>query len=139
MENTKKKKVVITFCEAGQGHIVTAQAIMESLKEKYSELVDVEPVYIFRDAKSKALRKYGEFSVKEVLRANKDKYRLFMQMLAMKILGETTSLKFVFSTIFSQVKKDLTQDFIDMHADAIVSTYFVPHYVACSAKKKRSY
>ena len=112
---------------------------MESLKEKYSELVDVEPVYIFRDAKSKALRKYGEFSVKEVLRANKDKYRLFMQMLAMKILGETTSLKFVFSTIFSQVKKNLTRDFIDMHADAIVSTYFVSHYVACSAKKKRSY
>lgn len=136
MKDTKKKKVVITFCEAGQGHIVTAQAILDSLKDKYSDLVDIEPVYIFRDSKSEVLRKYGEFSVKEVLKSNKNKYRLFMQMFAMKVFGERTSLRFVYSTVFKKVKKELTKDFVDMKADAIVSTYFVPHHIACCAKKK---
>ena len=47
----KKKKVVVTFCEAGQGHIVTAQSIAESLEKKYGDKVDVVRDYIFRDSK----------------------------------------------------------------------------------------
>ena len=33
----KKKKIVVQFIEAGQGHIVTAEAIAECLEKKYSD------------------------------------------------------------------------------------------------------
>lgn len=134
MEN--KKKVVVTFCEAGQGHIVTAEAIAESLEKLYSDKINVERKYVFRDSGNKVLENYENFSIREVLKANKDKKRLVKQMIAMKIFGEKTSLKFVYSTVFRKVKNELIKSYIEMNADAIVSTYFVPHHIACEAKSK---
>lgn len=131
-----KKKVVVTNCEAGQGHIVTAEAIAESLETKYGDKIDVERNYVFRDSDNKILQNYEKFSIKEVLKANKDKTRLFRQMIAMKLFGERTSLKFVYSTVFRKVRNALMADYVKMNADAIVSTYFVPHHVACEAKNK---
>ena len=132
----KKKKVVVTFCEAGQGHIVTAQSIAESLEKKYSDTIDVIRDYIFRDSKDKALIKYEKFSIKEVYRANNNRLHLASQLIAMKVFGEKSSLAFVYNTVFHKIKKKLIEKFIKMDADMIVSTYFVPYHIACCAKKK---
>lgn len=132
----KKKKIVITFCEAGQGHIVTAQSIAESLEKKYGDKVDVVRDYIFRDSNDKTLIKYEKFSIKEVYRANNNKLHLATQLIAMKIFGEKASLNFVYSTVFKKITNKLTDKFVKMNADMIVSTYFVPYHIACRAKKK---
>ena len=132
----KKKKVLVTFCEAGQGHIVTAEAIAESLERKYSNQIEVERKYVFRDSPIKALQKYEQFAINDVQRANKNKMHLRFQMLAMKIFGEQSSLNFVFSTVFGKVKKGLIEYYASENPDAIVSTYFATHHIACVAKKK---
>ncbi len=132
----EKKKVLVTFCEAGQGHIVTAEAIAESLEKKYKDKIDVERCYVFRDSPDKNLQKYEQFAINDVKRSNKNKLHLRAQMVAMKVFGEQTSLKFVFSTYFGKVKKGLIKFYQEKNADAIVSTYFATHHIACEGKRK---
>ncbi len=134
-----KKKVLVTFCEAGQGHIVTAEAIAESLERKYGDKIDVERCYVFRDSPDKSMQKYEQFAINEVKLANKHKTHLRAQLLAMKIFGEQNSLKFVFSTVFRKVKRGLIKLYEEKNPDAIISTYFATHHIACVGKKKGKY
>ena len=69
-----KKKVVISFCEAGQGHIVTAQSIAESLESKYGDKIEVVRDYVYRDSGDKVLIDHEKYLVKEVRRANKNRF-----------------------------------------------------------------
>lgn len=131
-----KKKVVVTFCEAGQGHIVTAEAIAQALEQKYSDVIDVERAYIFRDTDDKDLQNYEKFAIQEVKRANRNKLHLAIQLISMKIFGEQGTLKGTFNTVFSKVKKKLMKKYEEMNADAIVSTYFATYHVSVCAKKK---
>ena len=75
-----KKKVLVTFCEAGQGHIVTAEAIAESLEKKYGDKIDVERCYVFRDSPDKSMQKYEQFAINEVKLANKHKTHLRVRL-----------------------------------------------------------
>lgn len=131
-----KKKVIVTFCEAGQGHIVTAEAIADSLEKKYSDKIDVERAYIFRDSKDKDLQNYEKFAINEVKKSNRNKFHLGAQLVAMKIFGEQGTLKLSFSIAFRKVKKKLIEYFSKKNADAIVSTYFAPYHISCCAKAK---
>lgn len=131
-----KKKVIVTFCEAGQGHIVTAEAIADSLEKKYSDKIDVERAYIFRDSKDKDLQNYEKFAINEVKKSNRNKFHLGAQLVAMKIFGEQGTLKLSFSVAFRKVKKKLIEYFSKKNADAIVSTYFAPYHISCCAKAK---
>lgn len=131
-----KKKVVITFCEAGQGHIVTAQSIAESLERKYGDKIEVVSDYVFRDSNDKTLIWYENFSIQEVYRANKNKFHLVAMFVAMKVFGEMLSLKFIYSTLLGKVKRKLMKIYSKMDADMIVSTHFAPYHIACCAKKK---
>lgn len=132
-----KKKVVVTFCEAGQGHIVTAEAIAEALEKKYSKEIEVERAYVFRDSNDKDLQNYEKFAIQEVKRANRNKFHLAIQLISMKIFGEQGTLRVSFNTVFSSVKKKLIKKYQEMNADAIVSTYFAPYHISVCAKKKR--
>jgi hypothetical protein len=109
-----KKKVVVTFCEAGQGHIVTAEAIAQALEQKYSDVIDVERAYIFRDTDDKDLQNYEKFAIQEVKRANRNKLHLAIQLISMKIFGEQGTLKGTFNTVFSKVKKKLIKKYEEM-------------------------
>ena len=88
-----KKKVLVTFCEAGQGHIVTAEAIADALEKKYSDKIDVERCYVFRDSDDKSLKKYETFAINEVKKSNKNKLHLGLQLFAMNLIGQQNSLK----------------------------------------------
>ena len=41
METYRKPRILITFVEAGMGHIVSAQAISDSLKKKYGDKMEI--------------------------------------------------------------------------------------------------
>lgn len=131
-----KKKVIVTFCEAGQGHIVTAEAIADSLEKKYADKIEVERAYIFRDSNDKDLQNYEKFAINEVKKSNRNKFHLGAQLVAMKIFGEQGTLRLSFSVAFRKVKKKLIEYFSKKNADAIVSTYFAPYHISCCAKAK---
>lgn len=135
----KKKKVVVQFIEAGQGHIVTAEAIAECLERKYSDKIEVVRDYVFRDSDDKAMQKYEQFSINEVYKANKNKWHLRFQMLCMKIFGEMFSLKFVYSTVFRKVRNKLIKHMQSQDADMFVSTYFMLYHTGVVGKRKKKF
>lgn len=132
----KKKKIVVQFIEAGQGHIVTAEAIAECLEKKYSDKIEVVRDYAFRDSGDKTLEKYEKFSINEVYKANRNKRHFQMQYAAMKIFGEMFSLKFVYSTVFRKARNKLIKRMQTYDADMIVSTYFMTYHTGVVAKRK---
>lgn len=132
----KKKKIVVQFIEAGQGHIVTAEAIAECLERKYSDKIEVVRDYSFRDSGDKTLEKYEKFSIKEVYKANRNRFHLATQCMAMKIFGEMFSLKFVYSTVFKKARNKLIKRMQSYNADMIVSTYFMTYHTGVVAKRK---
>lgn len=132
----KKKKIVVQFIEAGQGHIVTAEAIAECLEKKYSDKIEVVRDYAFRDSGDKTLEKYEKFSINEVYKANRNKLHFLIQYASMKVFGEMSSLKFVYSTVFKKARNKLIKRMQSYDADMIVSTYFMTYHTGVVAKKK---
>ncbi|MCI6573395.1 MAG: hypothetical protein MSA34_03500 [Firmicutes bacterium] len=131
-----KKRVLITFVEAGQGHIVTAEAIANGLEKLYGDSVEVIRDYIFRDSGDKDLIKYEKFLVKEVKRSNKNPLHLGFQCVAMKLFTEVGTLNFTYNTVFRKVKNKIIKHFEEINPDVIVSTHFCPSHFAACAKKK---
>lgn len=132
----KKKRVLITFVEAGQGHIVTAEAIANGLEKLYGDSIEVIRDYIFRDSGDKDLVKYEKFLVKEVKRSNKNPLHLGFQCVAMKLLTEVGTLNLAYNTVFRKVKNKIIKHFEEINPDVIVSTHFCPSHFAACAKKK---
>ena len=134
-----KKRVLITFVEAGQGHIVTAEAIANGLEKLYGDSVEVIRDYIFRDSGDKDLIKYEKFLVKEVNRSNKNPLHLGFQCVAMKLFTEVGTLNFTYNTVFRKVKNKIIKHFEEINPDVIVSTHFCPsHFAACAKKKGKT-
>ena len=65
----RKPRIVITYLEAGMGHIVSARAISDALKKFYGdklEIIDLEIAKV-----NKTLKKYQDSLVNEVKKSNK--------------------------------------------------------------------
>lgn len=131
-----RKKIVIQFIEAGQGHIVTAEAIAECLEKKYSDKIEVVRDYVFRDSEDKSMQKFEKFCVNEVYKANKNKFYLRTQMFFMKLFGEMNTLKFVYSCVFRNIRNKVIKRMEAQKADMFVSTYFMLYHSGVVAKKK---
>ena len=131
-----KKKVVISFCEAGQGHIVTAQSIAESLESKYGDKIEVVRDYVYRDSGDKVLIDHEKYLVKEVRRANKNRFHLVTQLILMKVFGEKFTINLVYNVAFGRIKRRLISHFAKLNVDMLVSTHYECYYFACCAKQK---
>ena len=66
MAQNTTPRVLITYVEAGMGHIVTAQAISDSLKSLYGDRLEIIDNYTLRDSSNPSLPKYEKFLVNEV-------------------------------------------------------------------------
>lgn len=133
-----KKRVVITFVEAGQGHIVTAQAIAESLEKLYGDEIEVVRDWIFRADKDKELIDHEQFLIKDVKYANKHKGHLDMQFAFMKTFTEQGTLKFVYKNVFGNIYKKCMKHLENLNPDAVVSTHFEPVFFGVEACRKNS-
>jgi hypothetical protein len=71
MDEKKKPLVLITYVEAGMGHIVTAEAIANALRDKYGDELDIVDSYTLRDSDNPVLPKYEKFLVNEVNKHSK--------------------------------------------------------------------
>lgn len=133
----RKPIVLITYVEAGMGHIVSAQAIADALKTEYGDKLDVRERYVLRDSGNELLVKHEQYMVKSV-----QNYAHmgsgFFQYFAMFLFGPQNTLKFVFNTVFKR-KMDALIDVFEREApDIIVSTHFFTHYCALKFKRERN-
>ena len=131
-----KKRIVVTFVEAGQGHIVTAEAICESLEKLYGDEIEVIRDWIFRADNDKDLIAHEQFLINDVKYANKHKGHLDMQFAFMKTFTEQGTLKFVYKNIFGNVYKKCIKHLENLHPDIVISTHFEPAFFGIEACKK---
>lgn len=130
-----KKRVVVTFVEAGQGHIVTAEAIAQSLEKKYANEIEVIRDYIFKEGDD-SLKKHEQMLIKNVKASNKHKGYLDFQFACMKLMTEQGTLKFVYRTVYNKIRKKCIKHFEELKPDMVISTHFEPAFYGIEACKK---
>lgn len=135
-ETTKRKpKVLVTYLEAGMGHIVSAQAISEALKRKYGNEIEIIEKNICRD--NKILEKFEKYLVEDVKKSNKIPGYSNMQYMAMQLLGPQNTLKLVHSTFFNNAKKEMSKLIEEIQPDLFFGTHFAPLHIACELRNSK--
>lgn len=136
MSENKKPRVLVTYMEAGLGHIVTAQAISDALKKSYSDKLDVIDNYTLRDSKRKILNKYEKYMVSEVNKHSKYPGYCYLFMWSMHIIGSKNTLKLIHNTIFYRQLKATVEEYRELNPDAIICTHYFLLYAAIVYRKK---
>lgn len=136
--NNNKIKVLVTFVEAGMGHIVSALSISEELKQTCDDKYEIIDSYILRDSDNELLREYEKFLIKNV--QGYGKYPLFgyVQNFAMYLIGPQKSLKFVHSTVFRKQVDALVEEFAKANPDVIICTHYFISYCAVKYRNKHN-
>lgn len=137
METTQKRKpkVLVTYIEAGMGHIVSAQAISEALQKKYGNEIEVIEKSICKD--NKILEKFEQYLVNDVKKSNKIPGYSNMQHMAMHLLGQQNTLKLVHSTAFNNAKKEMSKLIEEIKPDLFFGTHFAPLHIACELRNTK--
>ena len=121
----KKFKIVVTYVEAGMGHIVSAQAVSDALKRLYSDEVEVEDCYLLRDSKSKLLVRHERYLVGKVKSFYKHKHYLnFFFFLAGRILSPRVTLRLVHAVRFSRQRRQSAKLLMQKQADMVLTTHY---------------
>ena len=129
--SNSKKKVLITYIEAGLGHIVTAQAIADALEKKYGDSLDIIEDYTLRDSENPLLRDYEKYMVNEVHKHSKYPGYCHVQMGSMYLLiNPMNTLKFVHNTVFKRQLKATVEEYKRSNPDLIVCTHYFLLYCA---------
>ncbi len=137
MTSTQKKPLVlVTYVEAGMGHIVTAEAISNALKEKYSDELDIVDSYTLRDSGNQVLADYEKFLVNEVNKHSKYPGYCHMYMTAMHIGGCKNTLKLVHNTVFGKQTRALIEEYRKIKPDVIITTHYFLQYAAVEYRNK---
>lgn len=136
MENARKPRILITYVEAGMGHIVSAQAIAESLKAKYGDKAEIIESHILRDSDNPILPKYEEFLVRNTQWYSKIPAYGDIQFASMHIIGAQNTLKFVHKSVFAKQTRATIEEYGKYNADVIVCTHYFLLYTAVEYKRK---
>ncbi len=132
-----KYKVLVTYVEAGMGHIISAEAVANALEKYYPDEVEVIRCNIFTDTNDKLLIKYQQFLIDEVKKSNKHPFHMFyLKLLRMRLFPRLSSLIFAHATIFLKEKKKVIAIMKGFDPDMVFNTHFVPLHFAIEAQKK---
>lgn len=132
----KKPKIVITYLEAGMGHIVSARAISDALKKFYGdklEIVDLEIAKV-----NKKLKKYQDSLINEVKKSNKNAAYGHFQFICMDLFGREATLKLAHNTVYAEATKELCKVFDNLKPDMIINTHFSPNYISIEYRNESS-
>ncbi len=128
------KKILVTFVEAGLGHIVTAQAILDALAVASDGDVEIIAKDVFRE--NEILRKHEEFLIKETKKASAEPLHSPMQLFFMKIIGSQNTLKFVHSTVYRKAVNAYVKELDKIKPDVIIDTHFFTSYAAITYRDR---
>ncbi len=137
MNTSNKPRVLVTYIEAGLGHIVTAQAISDALSDFYGDKIELIDSFVLRDSGNRLLEKYEEYMVNEVRRHSRFPGYCYFQMSTMYLLGSSkNTLKFVHNTVFRRQLAQTVREYIKYNPDMIVCTHYYLLYAAIVYRKK---
>lgn len=136
MSNRTKPLVLVDYVEAGMGHIVTAQAISDALREKYGDNLEIVDNYSLRDGEDPCLPKYERFLVGQVKMHSAIPGYSRLQMTAMHIGGVKNSLRIVHSGVYGKQTRALIEQFRRLDPDMMVFTHYFTLYAAIEYRNK---
>ena len=136
-EKNKKPRVLITYIESGMGHIMSATAIANKLKEKYGNELEIIEEHIMKCDNNKKQIKFEKFMSGQVKITNKVKgYGAFMFWLLEK-LGQQRSLELIHKTIFKKATDGTIEAMRKRNPDVVISTH---HFITlCAIELKKRY
>lgn len=136
-EKNKKPRVLITYIESGMGHIMSANAIANKLKEKYGNELEIIEEHIMKCDNNKKQIKFEKFMSGQVKITNKVKgYGAFMFWLLEK-LGQQRSLELIHKTIFKKATDGTIEAMRKRNPDVVISTH---HFITlCAIELKKRY
>lgn len=129
------KKILITYVEAGMGHITTARAVQDILEKYNGQDVEIIGMNLFHN--HPVLEKYEKFLVREVQRASTNPLHSRMQFLSMHLIGCQNSLKFVNGFIAFKKQRDLyIEELKKIKPDIIIDTHYFCAYASVTYRNK---
>ena len=125
---TQKKRVLVTYVEAGFGHITTANSIADAIEALHDPNIEVIRKYTFKD--DPTLHKIEQRFVKDVKWANTFPLHNYIQMAATHIFGIHNSLPFVVSTFYRRARKIYLEQLAAIKPDIIIDTHYLTSFLA---------
>lgn len=130
-----KPTVLITYIESGFGHIMSAKAIATSLKERYSDRMDIVEAEIMQDDNDQTLISFEKFLTNQTKATNKI-WGYGDLMFAIINLGKTQFMKLVHHTLFQKAVNSAVEAFHIRKPDVIISTHYFVTFCAMEYKRK---
>lgn len=129
------KKILITYVEAGMGHITTARAVQDILEKYKDEEVEIVGMNLFHN--HPVLEKYEKFLIEEVKKASINPLHSRMQFFSMHLIGSQNSLKFVNGFIAFKKQRDLyIEELKKINPDIIIDTHYFCTYASVTYRNK---
>ena len=127
-EQHRKKRVLVTYVEAGFGHITTANSIADAIENLHDPNIEVIRKYTFKD--DPHLRKIEKSFIRDVKWANTFPWHNYIQMAATHIGGIHESLPFVVSTFYCRARKTYLNMLAEIQPDIIIDTHYLTSFLA---------
>ena len=122
------KRVLVTYVEAGFGHITTANSIADAIEALHDPNIEVIRKYTFKA--DPQLRKIEKSFVRDVKWANTFPWHNYIQMAMTHIGGIHNSLPFVVSTFYRRAAKKYLRILEEIKPDIIIDTHYLTSFLA---------
>ena len=132
-----KYRVLVTYMEAGMGHIISADAIADALETWYPDEVEVTRSHIFTETGNRALAAHEKQFVREVRFAQRFRSHFFFLTFLQYLLPPLASLKLTYNVAYPRVKKALQNIMMEKDPDMVFCTHWTPLHAAVEAKVHR--
>ncbi len=129
----KKYKVLVTYVEAGMGHIISAEAIAQALETYYPDEVEVERCNLFTETNDKLMKRHEKFLVNMVKHSNRHPYQFTFLMFLQKHFTTVRVLQIMYNILFRREKKRGIAILKSYKPDAVVNTHFTPVHFSIEA------
>lgn len=133
-EQHTKKRVLVTYIEAGFGHITTANSIADAIEALHDPNIELIRKYTFHG--DLLLEKVEKGYVKEVKWANIFPWHTYIQMAATHIGGIHNSLPFVVNTIYRRARRQYLKMLEEVKPDIIIDTHFLTSFFSTEYRDK---
>lgn len=128
IEHNRKKRVLVTYFEAGFGHITTANSIADAIEALHDPNIEVIRKYTFKH--DPHLLKIEKRFVKDVKWANTFPLHTYIQMAATHILGIHNSLPFVVNIAYRRARWIYLQMLDEIKPDIIIDTHYLTSFLS---------
>lgn len=131
-----KKKVLMTYMESGMGHITSIKSISDNFKTLYGDEFEIIDSYIMQEDKSKTLKHFENFIIKQTKNTNRIKGFGNFVFFIMKLIGGVKTMRLLHRTIFGRYTRATLKAFEKRNPDIIVSTHYFMTFCALEYKRK---